>query len=810
MDILWKNLRYAVRMLLKRPGVTVVAIIAIGLGIGANTAIFSVVNTVLLQPLPYEHPEQLLTLATEQRNQALDGRGAFSVPDLFDVQQSSTTLENVATAQRTGTIVTAGGDSERLIGAAVSADYFPLLRVKPVLGRVFTRDEDKPGAASVVVISHSLWQRRFGGDQSIIGREIDLGGKTTVIGIMPPGFEFPISDENQDFWEPIFSAAFMTKEIREERANRFLTAIGRLKPGVTIEQAKADLDLLSRKLEQEWPQSNTNVIFNATSLHEDITREYRSALLVMLGAVGLVLLIACANVANLLLARAAARQKEVAIRVALGASRRRIATQLLTESILLSLVGGIVGLLFAYWGMHLLVAYGPADVPRLRDVGLDRYVLFFTFGVATLTGILFGLAPALHASRPDPGNVLKDGARGTSHGRHNWMRSALIVSEVALSLMLLVGAGLLINSFWRLLHTDAGFDPQGVLALDIPLSRTTYSKPEQRSAAFQQLIGRMKTLRGVRDVSVVSNVPLSDFDVELSFQVEGRAPYKRGEEAVADYTVAGADYFRTMNIALQRGRVFTDHDTPNSPQAIVVSDAFVKRYFPNEDPIGRRIIFDGNDKTPREIVGVVADVRRKGLDLGVQPEMYVSYLQNPERRMNVVIRTEARDASQLTQAARAEVKAFDPNQIIWRAQTVDQLLSKSVAPRKFNMLLLGIFAGVALVLAAVGLYGVMSYSVSWRTHEIGIRMALGAKRADVLRLVVRQGMTMTFVGLALGLAGAFLLSRIMTGLLYGVSATDPLTFAGVSIMLLAVALLACLIPARRATRVDPIVALRTE
>ena len=810
MDALWRNVVYSVRMLLKRPGLTAVAVIAIGLGIGANTAIFSVVNTVLLQPLPYEQPQQLVMIATEQRNQALDGRGTFSVLDFFDVQKSSTTLQHVATVQRSGTIVTQGGDPERLIGAVVSSDYFSVLGVKPELGRVFTADEDKPGAASVIMLSHGLWQRRFGGDPNIIGREVDLGGKTTVIGIMPAGFEYPISDETQDYWEPIFSAAFMTKEIREERSNRFLSVIGRLKPGVTVAQAKADLDLLSRQIEQQSPQSNTNVIFNAVSMHEDMTREYRPALLVMLGAVGLVLMIACANVANLLLARAAARQKEVAIRMALGASRRRIASQLLTESFLLALAGGVVGLLLASWGTKLLIAYGPADVPRLSEVGIDRYVLAFTFGVATLTGILFGLVPALHASRPDPGNMLKDSGRGFSHGGRNRIRGALIVSEVALSLMLLAGAGLLINSFWRLLHTDAGFDPRSVLTLDVPLSRTTYTKPEQRSAAFKQLVDRMKNIPGVRDASVVSNVPLTDFDVEVSFQIEGRPPYKPGEENVADYTVASSEYFRTMNIPLLRGRVFTDAESPYTPQVMVISNAFAKYYFPNDDPIGKRIILDGNDKTPREIIGVVGDVRRKGLDVGVQPEMYFSYLQQPDRRMNLVLRTEARDASQLTQAARAEVKAFDPAQIIWRVQTLEQLLGTSVAPRRFNMLLLGIFAGVALILAAIGLYGVMSYSVSWQTHEIGIRMALGANRADVLRLVVQQGMKMTVIGLALGLVGAFLLSRVLIGMLYGVSPTDPLTFTGVSIVLLTVALLACLIPARRATRVDPIVALRSE
>ena len=810
MDVVWKNIVYSVRMLLKRPSLTFVAIIALGLGIGANTAIFSVVNTVLLQPLPYDQPEQLLRVATEQRNQALDGRGTFSIPDFLDVQKSATTFEYVAVYQGSGTIVTEGGDPERVLGAAVSADYFPLLRAKPLLGRFFTRDEDKPGANAVIVLSYGLWQRRFGGDPNILGREINLGGKATVIGIMPPGFQYPISDESQDYWEPIFPAQWLTREAREERANRFMPVIARLKPGVTLAQAKAELDLLSKQIEQQSPQSNTNVIFNAVSMHEDMTRDYRTPMLVMLGAVGLVLLIACANVANLLLARAAARQKEVAIRMALGASRRRIAGQLLTESVLLSLAGGAVGLLLASWGTDLLVAYGPANVPRLHNVHLDRYVLLFTLGIATLTGILFGLAPALHASKPNPGNMLKDSGRGFSNSGRNWTRSALIVSEVALSLMLLVGAGLLINSFWHLLKTDAGFDPHSVLAVDIPLSRTTYTKPEQRAAAFQQLIGRMKALPGVRDASVVSNVPLTDLDIELSFQVEGRAPYKPGEEATADYTVAGGDYFRTMNIALQRGRVFTDQDTANTPDVMVVSDAFVKRYFPNEEPIGRRIVFDGSDKTAREIVGVVADVRRNGLDVDVQPEMYVSYLQSPERRLNLVMRTEARDASQLTQAARAEVKAFDPKQIIWRVQTLEQLLGTSVAPRRFNMMLLGIFAGVALVLAAVGLYGVMSYSVSWRTHEIGIRMALGAKRADVLRMVVRQGMMMALIGVAIGLAGAFALSRVIVGLLYGVSARDPLTFAGVSLVLLIVALLACLIPARRATRVDPIIALRSE
>ncbi|HEX7296927.1 MAG TPA: ABC transporter permease, partial [Pyrinomonadaceae bacterium] len=740
----------------------------------------------------------------------LDGRGAFSVPDLLDLQSRASTLDSVAAFQRSGTMVTEGGEPERLIGAVVTADYFQVFRAKPVLGRVFTRDEDKPGGPAVIVISYSLWQRRYGGDQNIIGREVDLGGKTTVIGVLPAGFEFPISDETQDYWEPMMSASFITQQARETRDDRFLPLVARMKPGVTIEQVKAELDVLSRQIEQQFPKTNTDIVFNAVSMHEDITREYRPALLVMFGAVGLVLLIACANVANLLLARVAARQKEIAIRTALGASRSRIAVQFLIESLLLSFAGGAVGLLLASWGVSMLMAYGPADVPRLQEVGLDRYVLLFTFGATVFTGVLFGLVPALQAAKPNPNNTLKDSGRGPSQTGRSRMRSALIVSEVALSLMLLVGAALLINSFVRLLKTNAGFDSQGVLALDIPLSRTRYPKPEQQAATFQQLVERMKTIPGVREVGLTSNVPLTDLDIELSFNVEGRPPYKPGEELVADYTVSSSGYFRAMNIPLLRGRVFTDHDTKGTPEVLVVSDAFVRRFFPAEDPIGRRIVFDGPNETAREIVGVVGDVKRNGLDVDVQPEIYASYLQRPERRLNVILKSDFADPAQMLQPARGAVKAFDPNQIIWRTQTLNQLLSTSVAPRRFNMLLLGIFATVALVLAAVGLYGVMSYSVSWRTHEIGIRMALGAKRADVLRLVVRQGMMMALIGLAIGLVGAFSLSRVLRGLLFGVSSTDPLTFAIVSIVLLGVALLACLVPARRATRVDPLVALRTE
>ncbi|HKY26804.1 MAG TPA: ABC transporter permease [Pyrinomonadaceae bacterium] len=811
MDTIWKNITYSVRMLLKRPGFTAVAVIAIALGIGANTAIFSVVNTVLLRPLPFEKPEQLIYLSTEQRNQPTEDTGTFSVPDLLDVRDRATTLKYVASYQRSGTIVTEGGEPERLIGAAVTADYFPLFGVKPILGRFHTREEDQPGAAPVIVISHSLWQRRFGGDPNIIGREVTIGGKTTVIGVMPPGFEFPLRDDNQDYWEPMFAAAFLNKKTRETRDERFLQVVGRLKDGATIEQAKAELDNLSRQVEQQFPITNTGLIFDAVSVHEEITREYRSALLIMLGAVGLVLLIACANVANLQLARATARKREIAIRAALGASRGRIAGQLLTESLILAIVGGAAGLLLAAWGLDVLVKYGPPDVPRLQEVQLDNAVLGFTAAVSVITGVIFGLLPALHASRSGPGGALKEGAFGsTDAGSRSRMRSALIVVEVAFSLMLLVGAGLLINTFVRLLKTDAGFDPRGVLAMDIPLSRTKYPKPEQQLAAFQQLLEQMKSIPGVRDVSVVSNVPFSDFDTELSFNIEGKPPYRPGEELAADDTTAGPNYFRTMNITLLRGRDFSNQDTTNTPHVMIVSNAFARKFLPGEEPIGKRILMDGDGQPPREIIGVVNDVRRNGLDIDVEPEMYVSYLQSPTRRLNIMLKTDAPNPAQMATTARETIRAFDPNQIIWRTQTLDEMVSKSVAPRRFNMMILGVFAGVALILAAVGLYGVMSYSVNWRTNEIGIRMALGARASDVIALVVREGMVLTLIGLAIGLAGALIFSRIMTSLLYGVSARDPLTFAGVSAVLLFVALVACLIPARRATKVDPLIALRAE
>jgi putative ABC transport system permease protein len=812
MEIIWSNIRYSLRMLLKKPGLTLAAIIAIALGVGANTTIFSVVNTVLLQPLPFEEPDKLLMLSTEVSGLTQTGPGSFSLPDFMDIQARASTLEHVATYQRSGTVITEGGEPERVIGAIVTADYFPLLRAKPILGRVFTRDEDKEGAHAVIVLSHHLWQKRYGGDPGIIGREINLGGKTTVVGVMPAGFQFPISNEKQDYWEPMLSDPSVTKADREGRGTRSLGVIARLKEGHTLAQARAELYVIAQPIAKQAPESNTNVSFNALSMHDVLTGDYRPALLVMLAAVGLVLLIACANVANLLLTRAMARQREIALRTALGASRGRIMGQLLTESVILSVLGGIVALLLAAWGLQFLITYGPADVPRLREVRLDRYVLGFTFGISVVTGVLFGLIPAWQASCPDPGNALKAGGPRSSEGGRNRVRSSLVVTEVALSLMLLVGAGLLIRTFAGLLNTNPGFETKGVLSLDLPLSRTKYKTPEQQSAAFQQIVQTVRSVPGVTEASVVSNLPLSGGEIENSFQIEGRTPFAPGEAPTADYTIAGPDYFRTLNIPLLRGRAFTEHDTAASPRVMVVSDTFARRIFPGEDPLGKRIIVEGEevDQPPAEIIGIAGDVRRNGFDTEAEPEFYLSHLQNPERRLNLVMRSETMDGAQYAQAARDAVRTWDANQLIWRTQTLDELVEKSLAERRFNMMLLGIFAGVALLLAAVGLYAVMSYSVSWRTQEIGIRMALGAQRRDVMKLVVGQGMWMTFVGVLIGLGAALALSRLLASLLYGVSPTDALTFTAVSILLIVVALIACFIPARRATRVDPIVALRSE
>ncbi|MGI9105206.1 MAG: ABC transporter permease [Pyrinomonadaceae bacterium] len=811
MGTFYQDLKYGLRMLWKNRGFTVVAVFALALGIGANTAIFSVVNTVLLRPLPFVQPEQLLVLWGAEQGGGEQQRHVSSYPDFRDLRDQTGSLAYVSAYGRNGSTLAGDDEPEQISGAMVSADLFPLLGVGPALGRVFTREEDQPDGPRVIVLGYGLWQRRFGSDPKIIGRELQISGRsTTVVGVMPSGFKFPTDAERSDYWMPLASDATAATRLNN-RGSHFLRIVGRLRPGVTLEGAQAELTTVASRLEQQYPETNTGLGVRLVSLHEDLVGRVRPALLVLLGAVGFVLLIACANVANLLLARAAARTREMAIRTALGASRWRVIRQLLTESLLLSLVGGGVGLLLALWGIDLLVGVSPADIPRAREIALDGRVLAFTVMVSLLTGIFFGLAPALHASKTNLNESLKEGSRGSTEGlRSNRVRSLLIVSEVALSLVLLVGAGLLIKSFLRLQQVDPGFKSKNVLTLNLSLPRIKYPEPERQKIFFREALGRMKSLPGVESIGAVNILPLSGNNRSNSFAIVGQPKPVPGQEPEADSRVISPDYFSALGIPLSRGRAFTQRDTQTTPLVLVVNETFARRFFPGAEALGQRVVIDDDENKAREIVGVVGDVRHEGLDSPPEPEYYEPYQQTPERSMTFVARTNLNNPSALGGALRDALKSMDEDLYVPGMKTMDELRAGSVAERRFSTLLLGVFAGVALLLAAVGIYGVMAYSVMRRTHEIGLRIALGAQAADVLKLVVGQGMFLALVGVVVGLAASFALTRVMANLLYEVSATDPLIFAGIALLLAGVAFIACYIPARRATKVDPMIALRYE
>ena len=820
METLFQDLRYAFRMLLKGPGFTAVAVLALALGIGANSAIFSVVNGVVLRALPYKDPESLMMVWSRRPLlQALAVAGSQEFPvsaaDFTDWRDQNQVFEQIAAFHSQPFNITGAGEPESLGGVRASANLFSLLGIEAKLGRTFLAEEDQPGAGHVVIISHGLWERRFGSDPNMIGQKLALNDEPyTVVGVMPPGFQFPRKGEmpagyqfprQADLYTPL---AWTPNQIGN-RGRNFVAVIARLKPGVTVAQASADMDAIAERLKQQYPQFNANKEVFIVPLHQQVVGKVRTALLVLLGAVGFVLLIACANVANLLLARAASRQKEIAIRTALGASRSRVIRQLLTESMLLSLTGGTLGLLLSMWGVDLLMAISPANLPRVDTISVDVRVFAFTLAVSLLTGIIFGLVPAIQASKPDVNEALKEGGRASSVG-HNRFRSVLVVSEVALSLVLLIGAGLMIRSFVHLLNSSPGLKPENVLTLDVGLPRTKYTGPQQ-AAFFQQVIERLKSLPGVQSAGAVYPLPLSGAEEGMGFGIEGRAALAPGEVYNAGPRWVSPDYFNVMGIPLLRGRELTERDGSDSPRVVVINEAMAARYFPDEEPIGKRVAFDQvNDKPNwREIVGVVGDVKHSALDSDPKPEMYFPFTQFPIFFMTFVVRTPG-DPLNLVAAARSEVLAVKNDQPISNVHTMEELLSNSVAQRRFNMLLLSIFAGVALLLAAVGSYGVMSYSVAQRTHELGVRMALGAQTSHVLALVVKQGMTLALAGVGIGLAAAFGLTRILASLLYGVSATDPLTFSVIALLLASVALLACYLPARRATKVDPMIALRYE
>ena len=808
METLWQDLRYGARTLLKKPGFTIVAVITLALGIGANTAIFSVVNAALLRPLPYPEADRLVLIWGR-----LPGHGVqrlnVSLPEYLEYRDRMRSFAAVAVYGQSNFNFTGRGEPERLVGMLASANLFPILGVAPMLGRNFLPEEDRTGHEQVVILSHSLWQRRFGGDPNLLGQTIALNGRGhIVVGVMPPGFQF--SGSNVELWRPIaFSAADLSPD---ERGNHWLRALARLRPPVTQAQAQRELDALARQMRQEHPRNYDDDDWGITivPLREQLVGEMRRALLMLLVAVGCVLLIACANVANLLLARAGARAREMAVRAALGASRLRIVRQLLTESLLLAVAGGTLGVLLALWGIDWLNAFGLTELTRIGAIGLDYRVSLFTLAVSLLTVALFGLAPAWHGSRLDLNEVLQEGGRGATDRRAP-LRHLLVVGEVAIALMLLVGAGLLIKSLYRVQQVDPGFDPAHVLTLRLALPEANYPEPLQQRAFFERLLAGVSTLPGVQTAGAVHNLPLSSGNTR-NFAIEGFPEIKLNIE----FYLTSPDFFPALGLRLGTGRFFSERDRTGAPYVAIVNETLARTFFGDTDPLGKRLKLGvANGPFPwLSIVGVVKDVKHDGLEGETRPALYVPF-QQPQMSnwslppMYLTVRTKA-DPLTVVDSVRSAVRELDKDQPISSVNTMEELLARSLASRRFNLLLLTLFALTALMLATIGLYGVLTYSVAQRTHEIGIRMALGAQASDVLKLAIGRGIKLALLGVLIGAGGALVLTRFMKSLMFDVSGTDPLTFAATALLLIVVALVACYIPARRAAKVDPMVALHYE
>jgi putative ABC transport system permease protein len=810
-ETLVQDLRYGARMLLKHKGITAVAVLTLALGIGANSAIFSVVNSVLLRELPYREPERLVAVFTEYVIPQVGARKSFlfTGADFRDLRDQNQSFEQAAAYSGLNFNLTGSGEPEALAGVRATANLFATLGIEPRHGRAFLPEEDRPGNNRVVILSDELWRRRFGSDPKIVGQTIILNNEPyAVIGVAPPDFRFPPKDSFYslsavDFYTPL---ALPPEEWNNRGPGRY-TVIARLKSGFRIEQAQSDVVSLAKRLEERYPNTNRYKSVQLVPFHQQVVGKVETALLALLGAAGFVLLIACVNVANLLLARATARQKEIAIRAALGAGRWRVVRQLLTESILLAILAGALASLLAFWCVDLLRRVVPEDFPRAAEISVDLRVLGFTLAVSLLTGIAFGLIPALQGSRTDLNETLKEGGRSSGGRARSRLGGVFVVSEVALALLLLVGAGLMLRSFIRLMNVDPGFDPHNVLAIAIRPPETKYNSAQQ--AAFsQQLLERVRALPGVRSAGVVFP-PLWVWENTSGFRIEGEPPPPPSVSRRISNRVVSPDYFKTLNIQLLKGRVIDENDGPNKPPVVVINETLARRYWPNSNPIGQRI-FSGEDTTWREIVGVVRDARYNSLDTEAGGQVYAPFdLYAGVNYRTLVVRADG-DPLGLVPAVLAEIKAIDKDQPISSIHTMEEMMAKSVSQRRFNMLLLAIFAGVALLMAVVGIYGVMSYSVGQRTHEIGLRMALGANTADVLRLLLGQGMKLVVMGMAIGLAAAIALTRLISSLLFDVHATDPATFVAISLLLALVALLACYVPARRAAKVDPVVALRLE
>jgi putative ABC transport system permease protein len=808
-DEMFQDLRYGVRLLLKAPGFTIVAVLTLALGIGANSAIFSVVNAVLLRALPYREADRLVTVW--EKNQTNE-QNTISPANFFDWQAQNHVFAGLAAFTDTPTIL-GDGVPEAVPGQRTTDNLFSVLGVNALLGRTFTPEDSKPGQNNVVVLSYGLWQRRFGGDVNVIGRKVLLNAADyVVIGVLPPDFKWHVRKNSQtgqaaELWAPWA----INPEFKQWRG-RYISAVARLKPGVSFTQARAEMDTLAARLAEQHKQFNGGYGINLIPLRQQFAGEIRRALLVLMGAVGFVLLIACANVANLLLARAAARQKEIAVRAALGAGRGRIVQQLLTESLLLSAMGGVAGLLLAWWGTATLVKLSPPELGDFQNVELSASVLGFTFVVALLTGVIFGLVPAAEASNLKLSETLKEAGRSLAGHTHSQrLRSALVIAEIALALVLLVGAGLLVRSFLRLQGVDAGFNARNVLTLRVAVPRARYDQDAKLINFFTQALERMQSLPGVEAVGAINFTPFLGLGTRTGFDIEGRPkPQPNQPTGTTNVCVTDQNFFRTLEIQLKRGRLFTEQEVRERRDVVVINEALAQKYFPNEDPLGKRIIIPLRPPlVPTEIIGVVNNVKHSQLDEPAEPMSYWPIAQQPSSFMTFVLRTRG-EATALAAAVRNIVQTLDLQQPVGEVRSLTSLLGNSIARQRFNTLLLAAFAVVALLLAAIGIYGVMSYAVSARTHEIGVRTALGATASDILCLVLKWGMRLALLGVTSGLLAAVFLTSLLKNLLFGVGATDPMTFVLIALLLTGVALLACYIPARRAAKVDPLVALRNE
>ena len=802
------DLRYAFRQLLKSPAFTLVALATLALGIGANSAIFSVIDTVLLRSLPFPQADRLTMIWESAPQHPGDERQVHSYPDYLDLRAQNHTFAAMAAYSDASVIWGTGEESEDVPGLAVTSDIFSVLGTPPLFGRGFSRADEKPEAERVVVLSYSFWQRRFAADPHVLGRKVTVSGHpATITGVMPRGWKFPIQSEKVDYLAPLPQ---LYPEPILRRGSHFLSVVGCLKPGANLRTATADVQTIAAQLARQYPDTNSGRTERVVDLQADVVGDVRPALLVLSAAVALVLLIACANVANLFLARGAMREREIAIRAALGASRFQIVRQLLLETLLLALLGGAAGLVLASWCTEALVALGPADLPRLKDIGVNGFVVAFTFGLALLTSLFFGLIPAMQVSRSQVEQSLKEAARGTTVGRRSHrLRAAFVVSQFALSLVLLVGAGLLMRSFAELRGVKPGFEPRGVLTFWQSLPKARYGEATQQIQFFDKLLSGLASLPGVQDVAMVSPVPFSDNSQSTSFAIVGQPAAAPGMEPSASHLTVDGNYFHAMRIPLLRGRTFNERDQSDSAPVIMVNEAFAKGYLREGNPLGHRVKI-GSGKTIREIVGVVGSSKHDSLAEPARPEFYVPYAQDPDRYMDIVLRTSEPAPNDIENAIRRVVHEVDAQQFVPVITPLPQLLGRTLAQTRFNTLLLGAFATVAILLAAVGIYGVIAYNVTQRTKEIGIRMALGAQQRQMLTMILRQSLAMATIGIGIGVFCAFGATRLLSALLFGVGTSDLITYAAVILLLAGAALLAAFVPARRAMKINPVIALHYE